>query len=408
MDFRDYMLFTWGHIKHNSLRTWLTMIGIFVGIATIVSLISLGTGLEEAITSRFSSLGADKIIVQNSQTLFAPPGQGTVDKLNDRDLRVVKQTKGFELVIGRLLRFESIGFKNKIIFGAIISVPSTSQGVELINEFIGVSTVAGRQLKANDRGKIVMGYDFYNKELFEKKLRVGDKVTIKDKSFSIAGFLQRTGQPFGETFVMMNEEDMKNLLDINDEWDIIVGKVAEGIDSVAVGKTLDKKFLQDRGLKEWEKDYTIQTPDDIIDSLGNILLVVQAILVGIASISLIVGGIGIMNTMYTAVLERTGEIGIIKSIGARNSTVLLIFLFESGMLGLVGGLIGLLLGVILSLTVQFFGTLYFGTQLLNASFPTYLMIGALLFSFSVGSFAGTFPAVRASRLKPVDALRYRK
>ena len=245
-------------------------------------------------------------------------------------------------------------------------------------------------------------------ELFEKKLRVGDKVTIKDKSFSIAGFLQRTGQPFGETFVMMNEEDMKNLLDINDEWDIIVGKVAEGIDSVAIGKTLDKRFLQDRGLKEWEKDYTIQTPDDIIDSLGNILLVVQAILVGIASISLIVGGIGIMNTMYTAVLERTGEIGIIKSIGARNSTVLLIFLFESGMLGLVGGLIGLLLGVILSLTVQFFGTLYFGTQLLNASFPTYLMIGALLFSFSVGSFAGTFPAVRASRLKPVDALRYRK
>ena len=114
MDFRDYMLFTWGHIKHNSLRTWLTMIGIFVGIATIVSLISLGTGLEEAITSRFSSLGADKIIVQNSQTLFAPPGQGTVDKLNDRDLRVVKQTKGFKLVIGRLLRFESIGFKNKI------------------------------------------------------------------------------------------------------------------------------------------------------------------------------------------------------------------------------------------------------------------------------------------------------
>ena len=179
-------------------------------------------------------------------------------------------------------------------------------------------------------------------------------------------------------------------------------------DSVAIGKTLDKRFLQDRGLKEWEKDYTIQTPDDIIDSLGNILLVVQAILVGIASISLIVGGIGIMNTMYTAVLERTGEIGIIKSIGARNSTVLLIFLFESGMLGLVGGLIGLLLGVILSLTVQFFGTLYFGTQLLNASFPTYLMIGALLFSFSVGSFAGTFPAVRASRLKPVDALRYRK
>ena len=123
-------------------------------------------------------------------------------------------------------------------------------------------------------------------------------------------------------------------------------------------------------------------------------------------ISLLVGGIGIMNTMYTAVLERTKEIGVMKAIGARNSDILLLFLIESGFLGLAGGIIGIGIGAGISKTVEFVGQQMLGSPLLRASFPSWLIIGALVFAVSIGMASGLLPARQASSLQPVDALRY--
>jgi putative ABC transport system permease protein len=129
-------------------------------------------------------------------------------------------------------------------------------------------------------------------------------------------------------------------------------------------------------------------------------------LVGIAAISLLVGGIGIMNTMYTSVLERTKEIGTMKAVGAKNSDILLIFLFESGLIGLIGGIIGTLLGLGISKTVEFIAITSLHTTLLQAAVPFYLVGGCLSFAFLIGALSGTIPALMASKLKPVDALRY--
>ena len=133
---------------------------------------------------------------------------------------------------------------------------------------------------------------------------------------------------------------------------------------------------------------------------------VQAVLVGIAGISLLVGGIGIMNTMYTSVLERTKEIGTMKAIGAKNSDILQIFLFESGLLGLVGGTIGVVLGIGLGKSVEYIATIALDTNLVQASITLPLVFGALGFSFFIGSISGIFPAFQAAKLKPADALRY--
>ncbi|MCK4589887.1 MAG: ABC transporter permease, partial [Nanoarchaeota archaeon] len=122
-------------------------------------------------------------------------------------------------------------------------------------------------------------------------------------------------------------------------------------------------------------------------------------------ISLLVGGVGIMNTMYTSVLERTNEIGVMKAIGAQNKDILAIFLFESGFLGLMGGIIGVLIGVGIGKLVEF-GAAMQGLDILKASFPWYLIVGALLFSFLVGAISGVAPARQASKMKPVEALRY--
>ena len=139
-------------------------------------------------------------------------------------------------------------------------------------------------------------------------------------------------------------------------------------------------------------------------SLDSILLTVQVLLAGIAAISLLVGAIGITNTMYTSILERRREIGIMKSIGATNNDIQLIFLLESGLLGLTGGAIGLFLGVVISKGIELGVLLAFGESLIKATIPLWLALGALTFALLLGTLSGTLPARKASRLKPVEAL----
>ena len=135
------------------------------------------------------------------------------------------------------------------------------------------------------------------------------------------------------------------------------------------------------------------------------MFAVQLFVYIIASISLIVGGIGITNTMYTAVLERTKEIGVMKAIGARNSMIFALFSIESGLLGLIGGIIGILIGLALAYGFAAAGRVALGVDLIQAHISPFLLIGALLFSFIVGTSAGVLPALQAAKLQPVDALR---
>jgi putative ABC transport system permease protein len=143
-----------------------------------------------------------------------------------------------------------------------------------------------------------------------------------------------------------------------------------------------------------------------LSSFDAILNIITVFLVGIAAISLLVGGIGIMNTMYTSVLERTKEIGTMKAVGAKNSDILWIFLFESGLIGFIGGFMGVLLGYGISKTVEIIAITTLNTTLLRAAVPAYLIFGCLGFAFLIGALSGTIPALMASKLKPVDALRY--
>jgi len=173
-----------------------------------------------------------------------------------------------------------------------------------------------------------------------------------------------------------------------------------------VAETIERKLRRSRGEKEDQETFTVQTSEQLAQTFQSIFAVIQAVFVGIAAISLVVGGIGFMNTMYTAVLERTKESVTMKAVGAKNSDILYIFLFESGLLGLVGGSIGILLGVGIAKAVEYIATVQLGTVFLQAAFGYELILGALLFSFVVGSASGVLPAIQAAKLKPADALRY--
>ena len=219
------------------------------------------------------------------------------------------------------------------------------------------------------------------------------------------GILKKSGNPQQDQALVIPEASFREVADIPTAFDMIPVKISSGEDLNIVTEKIKKDLRKSRDVEEGKEDFTVETPGDILATLTTILMIVQGVLIGIAAISLLVGGIGIMNTMYTAVLERTREIGIMKATGARREQIMLLFLVESGFLGIFGGIIGVLLGLGISKLVETIAFQVYGSYLIQASFDQLVIIGALLFAFFVGAFSGLFPARQAAKLKPVDALR---
>ncbi|MBW2963571.1 ABC transporter permease [Candidatus Woesearchaeota archaeon] len=400
---KDYTKFAFRTFKVRGIRTFLTMLGIFVGIAAIVSLISLGQGLENAITEQFEMLGTNKIIVSPAGTFFGFGGEASSD-LTEDDLDIINKVKGVKTAGGMLYKFANVKFGNEIKYTFVIGLPLDESG-QIIQDMSGFDVEKGRDLKEGDKYKVTVGDFLAQGDFFEKKVQVRDKIEIEGQEFSVIGQVARIGNPADDSQVYIPMETARELFDEPLKLDFIMLEGVKGIDMADLAEDIEKDLRKHRGVKEGEEDFNVQTFEELMDTYSTILVIVQAVLIGIASISLLVGGVGIMNTMYTSVLERTNEIGVMKAIGAQNKDILAIFLIESGFLGLIGGVIGILIGVGIGKLVEF-GAAQQGLDILKASFPWYLILGALLFSFLVGAISGVAPARQASKLKPVDALRY--
>ena len=396
-----YFKLAYSNIQHRKKRAYLTMLGIFIGIASVVALISLGQGMQAAINQQFSSVGTDKIIIQGAAAGFGPPGQNAAGTVDKEDLELIKKVPGVNKAAGRLLRSVNLEYGTSVIvtFGA--SLPEEQEARDLVIDANNIKTKKGRMLKPGESNKILVGNHLWTIDHFSKDIALGSKMLINGKTFEVIGLLDKIGAGRDES-IMVNEDDMRELLNEKDKFSAIIVQTNEKPAEVA--DRILRAIRKDRRQKEGFEDVTVSTSEDIIASINTILGVVQAVFIGIAAISLLVGGIGIMNTMYTSVLERTREIGIMKAIGARNNAVLAIFLIESGLLGVLGGAIGILIGVVLSKLVEFFGQGVVG-NVLKASFPWYLIVGALAFSFLVGAVSGLLPARQAAKLPPVEALR---
>ncbi|MBS3109188.1 ABC transporter permease [Candidatus Woesearchaeota archaeon] len=402
---RDYFSLAVESLRVRQVRTWLTMIGIFIGIAAIVSLISLGQGMKEAITSQFAALGSDKITIQARGLTLGPPGSNVVEPLSKSDLEAVKKVPGVNRAGGRMIKAVNVLFKEQRSFVFMADIPSDYQERALVLEVVKPTVEDGRFLNKGDKYKIVVGNDYAKKNIIGKGIVVGDKLEINGYQFEVVGVMEKKGLPMIDLAFIANEDAFREITGNIDEESLIVAEVNKGAAMKAVADDIKKTLRKHRNEEKDKEGFTVSTPDQFLNTLNTILSIVQAVLVGIAGISLMVGGIGIMNTMYTAVLERTKEIGVMKAIGAKNSDILLIFLIESGFLGLVGGTIGIMLGLGLSKMVELIAVYVWGNLLLKANFSPILIAGALAFSFIVGMVSGTLPAMQASKLQPVEALR---
>jgi len=403
----DYLKYAIDSLMHRRLRSWLTLIGIFIGIASIVALISLGQGLQKAVTVQFEQLGTDKIIVQPGGTIGAPGTGAEAAKLTDRDLKVVERTPGVKDTAEYISRIGKVESNERNIFTYVIGLPLDPKKIQMLKDTGFAQPTEGRGLREGDIKKAQIGYLLAtDNNYLGKTLKVGNKIYIEGEEFEIIGVSQKVGNEQDDSEIIIPIEDAKEIFKTGDRYDFLFVQATDAKEINSVAEEIKKGIRKERSEKEGEEDFTVQTSQELLESFGSILNIITAVLIGIAAISLIVGGVGIMNTMYTSVLERTNEIGIMKAIGAKNSDIMFIFLIESGLIGLVGGIIGILLGMGLGSIAASIAAAALKTTIIQAYFPGYLIIGALAFSIVVGILSGILPAMQASRLKPVDALRY--
>ncbi len=397
----DYFRIAAGNITKKGMRSWLTMLGIFVGIAAVVSLISLGQGMEDAIKDQFAQMGTDIVMVMPGSGLESY-GQG---KLSEHDEDIVNKARGVEQNAPMISKISKVEYDKQIVYTFVSGFPVDDR-YEVIENMQSFKIKEGRKFTSSDKYKAGVGILFTTGDVFDnKKLKTGDKIMIDDIEFRISSVYESFGNEQDDSSLFIPLETAEEIYNTK-EYDVFVVKVKGGFTPDAVAEDIRELMRDDRNQKEGEEDFNVQTAEQMIESFGSILSAVQAVVVGIAMISLMVGGIGIMNAMYTSVIERTQEIGVMKAIGAKNKDIMMMFLIESGMLGLVGGLIGVLIGLSMSLSVEYYAVHFLNQSFLKANTSPYLIGGALLFSFVVGCISGVLPALQASKLRPVEALRY--
>jgi putative ABC transport system permease protein len=411
-------------LLHSKLRSWLTIIGIVIGVAAIVAIVSIGEGAQASVNARLGGLGADIITVspgfERAAGGFRDFGEGggrqTTTKesknLTANDIQVIKSVPGVSFVNGIVS-----GRADMTYLAETASVSVQGVDASAWQNMITTEIATGRYLNPGDTNVIVIGSRVAN-SIFKQPLVINRAVTIEGKSFKIVGILKSSGSGGGfggggDNTVYMPVSAAREVLDNyqgTDKLDSISVKVSSTDIALTVANEIDARLMLSRHVTNRTKDYTVSSAQQIQQSITSITQTFTTFLAAIAAVSLIVGAVGVANTLFTSVLEKTREIGIMKAIGARNFDVMIIFLLNSALVGLAGGLMGIALGAgissVLPNLISRLPGLGGGPSGLQTVIPFSLLVEAIVGSVLIGMIAGVIPAYRASKLKPVDALRY--
>jgi len=405
-------------IVHSKLRSWLTIIGIVIGIAAVVAIVSIGEGMQAGVESHLGGLGAELITISPGggrasagfRGLPGRPGGGETatateaEDLTKKDVQVLRTIDGIAAIQGTVSGTGEVYYLGE---KATISI----EGVDpLVWKEITTSELAsGRFLGSSDYNAVVLGSRIAE-DTFKQPLTVNRVLTIEGKSFKIVGILEESGSFGGadRTIIMPIDAARDTLEDVgDDEFDTITIKAANTDDVEQIMEEAAEKLLIFRHLTEDTQDFRITSPKAMQETMSDVTQTMSLFLEAIAAVSLLVGSVGIANTMFTSVLEKTKEIGIMKSIGAKNGDIMMIFLLNAAIVGLIGGIIGVCLGTAISSLLPMLGMriMGMGGEVTTVVTPM-LLIYAVLLAVGIGVAAGVVPAHRASKLKPVDALRY--
>lgn len=388
-------------MRTRKLRAFLTLVGITISIATIFVLVSVSLGLEKTIQDEFAKLGGDKFFVQ-PRGQFGPPGSATGAQLSLDDIKEIEKVFGVKEVTFFIATPSKLSFKERLRFINVYGIEPDKQDIA----FGSYDLDEGRLFKESDTYKAILGSQYKYNDYAGQPIFPGDKIFLNDIEFKVIAIFEVTGSPPDDQIVYIPEKTLREVYDIPERVDYIIIQVQDGTDIEKVAEDTERKLMKFRDVNEKTKDFTILTPEELLATFGTVLNIVTFFLFGIAAISLLVGGINIANTMFTSVLERTKDIGVMKAIGAQNKDILTIFLIEAGILGLIGGSLGIIFGFAFSKILEYVAVNYFATTLLRTLSPLWLVFGSLAFAFLAGAVSGIYPAWKATKIKPVEALRY--
>ena len=393
---KDSFKYALTSMRQRKLRSWLTIIGIVIGVASIIALVAISQGMQNYIEEEFESFGTNIIMVQAGAS-FGMPSPGEIG-LTDRDVRVIERVSGVDYVVAMIYETANVEFHREELQLPVFGYPADRYGEILGDTDYGFVTGG---MYSKDSTDAVLGY-LAATDLFEDELHLRNRITIDGQTFKVVGILEKIGNHQDDTSIAIPFDTARDLFNKTNEVSMMMVIVDVGVDVEKVADKIRDKLEDERG----EEDFLVISATQLIAQISGILGAIGLIVGAIASISLLVGAVGIMNTMYTSVLERTREIGVMKAIGATNANIMSIFLMESGFLGLVGGTIGVGIGSAIALGVGYIApSLDLPLTLLIRIDPELALFG-IGFAVFLGALAGFFPARSASKLKPADALRY--
>lgn len=386
--------------SRNKIRTLLTSLGILIGVLSVVLIVAFGLGLKKSINEQFESLGSNQLILFPGQVLtngrFSnnSSGVGTI-RFDEKDVVNLKRVRELKYVIPALSKSVNVSGNGRTEAASLYIA-----GYEIFDSR-NLVTIAGNIFTREDSEKrrkvVVLGGTIAEKLFDEPQNAIGKVIKTDKHSFRVVGVLEKKGGggfggPDFDSFIYLPYKTGyifnpdKKFLSI-----ILVAKTDVPTDDAkdAISKTMLRRYEED--------DFSVVELSEIQQAVTDIFGVLNIVLVGIAAISLVVGGIGIMNIMYVTVSERTKEVGVRRALGARQLDILAQFLIEAIILSVFGGLMGLLLAMAIVQGIQPFFPAYI-------SFESVLL--ALGVSSAIGIIFGVFPARRASQLSPIEAIRY--
>lgn len=380
---------SWENIVKNKLRSALTMLGIVIGVASIIALITIVQGATASISNEVNSLGVNKIMVNVTGT---PLKAG----LTNDDIKAISGLKNISGVS------PTIAGKTSIVYKGTIKEKVTVQGKnEVFFKTDNSLLKSGRSiniLDINSKNQVALLGNDVVKDLFYGINPIGEEIIINGTAYTVIGTLEASSG-FGmssnnETVIIPYTTALRSLgIKSVSSLDVYLKDT-----DMADQTVIDIKGILSQAFNYKEEAYTVFNMGDMIESFQNMMGIMSMLLAGIAAISLVVGGIGIMNMMLVSITERTTEIGLRKALGATPDKIQIQFIIEAIFLSVIGGVIGLLAGSILAYTAALLIGIIFSISITTVA----LAVG---FSAAVGIIFGYMPARKASRLNPIDALR---
>lgn len=400
----DEIIYSLKNLMHRKMRSWLTVLSILIGVMAIYAIVSFGLGIQNYMDVIAEEMGTNQIYIQPKGT--GAPGLDETFFISKDEVDFVSKINGVDEITPWYFNVAKVEYKKQIKYYFVAGI-DPEVPTDYMDNLFTVTIMKGRHLKKGDVNKVALGHNYLvENRIFEKPLNVGDKVEINGEKFEVIGFYEEIGNPADDANIYTTFDGYESLFpDRKDKFAVVMMTAAPGVEPGKLSDKIKEKLRKYRGEDKGKETFSIQTFEDALEMFGTVIQILNGILVLIALISLFVASVNIMNTMYTAVLERTKEIGVMKSIGAKNSNILFIFIFESGFLGAVGGTIGVGVGYLIASAGGAFAAAS-GYSFLYPIFPWYLTAGCIAFAFFVGTIAGILPAMQAANLKPVDALRY--